>query len=151
MNQITAYIERASDGSFTISSPQVKGVYAPAPTVEEAQVEFVKMLGEQAEDIKDITGRWPEWYSEQNGMEIIFVPCDNTQDATNNIKPMMRDILNDISWRGIANRYFEKPASWLYEKMDGMNGGFDEQEKAKLKEALIDLSKRIKVAADGLN
>lgn len=63
MSNITAIIERASDGGFTVYSPSVKGVYAPAPTEAEAKAEFEEMLEEQAEDIQERTGEMPAWYS----------------------------------------------------------------------------------------
>lgn len=59
---LTAIIERATDGGFTIHAPEVFGVYAPAPTESEAKAEFLEMLEEQAEDICERTGRYPEWY-----------------------------------------------------------------------------------------
>lgn len=79
----------------------------------------------------------------------------STQSAGTSIKPKMSDILTVISWREIANKYFGKSSSWLYHKMDGIDGngkqgGFTEQETAQLKEALIDLSARIKATADSL-
>lgn len=71
------------------------------------------------------------------------------------VKDQMQDILVDISWRGIAHRYFGKSASWLYHKMDGIDGngkpnGFNDAEKEQLRGALCDLSERIRRAADKL-
>lgn len=68
---LTAIIERASDGGFTVYSPDVPGVYAPAPTEDEAKAEFLEMLEESAEDILDTTGKYPEWYS-ADGMEVEY-------------------------------------------------------------------------------
>lgn len=70
-----------------------------------------------------------------------------------NVKALMGDIITTISWRDIANRYFGKSASWLYHKMDGIDGnggkgGFTEQETIEFKNALIDLSDRLRAAAD---
>ena len=39
------------------------------------------------------------------------------------VKQKMSDILLDVSWAKISERYFEKSRSWLYHKMDGMNNG----------------------------
>ncbi len=69
------------------------------------------------------------------------------------MKSKLADILLSITWRDIAKRYFGKSSSWLYHKLDGIdgNGGvgkFSEEEKRQLKAALIDLSDRIKAAAD---
>ena len=71
------------------------------------------------------------------------------------MKSKLNDILLSITWRDIARRYFGKSSSWLYHKMDGIdgNGGtgtFSEIEAEKMKEALYDLSRRIKAAADNI-
>lgn len=71
------------------------------------------------------------------------------------MKSKLNDILLSITWRDIAKRYFGKSSSWLYHKMDGIdgNGGtgtFSEIEAEKMKEALYDLSRRIKAAADNI-
>ena len=74
-----------------------------------------------------------------------------------NEKEKMRETLSDlkfvISWREIANKYFDKSASWIYHKLDGIdsNGGFTEAEAKQLHEALYDLSNRLGVAADKIN
>lgn len=60
--KLTAIIERAADGGFVIHSPQVEGVYAPAPTENEAKEEFLSMLEEAAEDQQERNGCYPEWY-----------------------------------------------------------------------------------------
>mgnify|MGYP004456897619 CR=1 FL=1 len=70
---------------------------------------------------------------------------------------IMRERLADlkfvVSWREIANRYFGKSASWLYHKLDGIDGnggkgGFSEAEAKQLHDALYDISDRIRAAAD---
>lgn len=71
------------------------------------------------------------------------------------VKQRMSDILVAVSWREIARRYFGKSSSWLYHKMDGIDGnggkgGFSQAEARQLKEALCDLSERIRRAADSL-
>jgi predicted RNase H-like HicB family nuclease len=63
MAAITAIIEKGNDGGFNIYSPDVKGVYASAPTEAEAKSEFLEMLEEQAEDIMERSGTCPTWYS----------------------------------------------------------------------------------------
>ena len=65
----------------------------------------------------------------------------------------LQDILLSITWRDIARRYFGKSSSWLYHKMDGIdgNGGksdFTPEEAKQLQAALYDLSDRIRAAAD---
>lgn len=69
------------------------------------------------------------------------------------MKKQLEDILISISWRDLANRYFEKSGSWLYHKLDGVDGNkkpteFTEEEKYQLRGALIDLADRIRRAAD---
>ena len=70
-------------------------------------------------------------------------------------KNTLSDILMAISWRELARTYFGKSSSWLYHKMDGINGvggvgGFSPAEAKQLQEALFDLSARIRTAAEKL-
>ena len=74
-----------------------------------------------------------------------------SQEGT--MKAELSDILLSISWADLANTYFKKSSSWLYHKLDGIDGNkkptsFTEEEKAKLKGALLDLADRIRRAAD---
>ncbi|MDD5817060.1 MAG: DUF5053 domain-containing protein [bacterium] len=69
------------------------------------------------------------------------------------MKTKLNDILLSITWRDIAHRYFGKSSSWLYHKMDGINGNggkgeFSPAEAKQLQMALYDLSDRIRAAAD---
>lgn len=69
------------------------------------------------------------------------------------MKVRLGDILMALSWREIAKNYFGKSSSWLYHKMDGIDGnggvgGFSDSEAMELKEALLDLSDKIRAAAD---
>lgn len=69
------------------------------------------------------------------------------------MKTRLQDILLSITWRDIAHRYFGKSSSWLYHKMDGINGNggkdeFSPDEAKQLQAALYDLSDRIRAAAD---
>lgn len=71
------------------------------------------------------------------------------------MKSKMKDILMSISWRDFANTYFQKSSSWFYHKMDGIDGnggegGFDEEEAEQMRGALIDLSNRIRRAAESI-
>ena len=71
------------------------------------------------------------------------------------MKQKMSDILIDISWREIARNYFGKSSSWLYHKLDGIDGnggvgGFSPEEAQQLNGALCDLSVRIRMAADSI-
>lgn len=71
------------------------------------------------------------------------------------MKSLMWDIIVDISWANISKKYFGKSRSWLSQKMNGLDGNgsnteFSEEEQQILKEALYDLSNRIKICADKL-
>ena len=69
------------------------------------------------------------------------------------MKAELEDILLAISWADLSKTYFGKSNSWLYHKLDGIDGNkkptaFSEEEKYVLKGALVDLSDRIRRAAD---
>ncbi len=69
------------------------------------------------------------------------------------MKKKVKDIMMAISWRDFANNYFHKSSSWFYHKMDGIDGnggkgGFNEAEAEQLRNALFDLSNRIRRAAE---
>ncbi len=71
------------------------------------------------------------------------------------VKQKMADILTAISWREVARTYFGKSSSWLYHKLDGIDGnggcgGFTPEEAQQLKDALCDLSDRIRRAANAI-
>ena len=79
----------------------------------------------------------------------------NKQAKDNTVKQRLQDILLSVSWRDIANTYFDRSASWLYHKLDGIDGnggvgGFTDKEKEQLRGALIDLSDRLRRAADNI-
>lgn len=78
-----------------------------------------------------------------------------TKPLIPDMKSRMSDILVAISWREIARTYFGKSSSWLYHKLDGIDGnggtgGFTQEEAMQLKAALCDLSDRIRRAADSI-
>ena len=69
------------------------------------------------------------------------------------MKKKLKDILMIVSWRELSNTYFHKSSSWFYHKMDGIDGnggkgGFSETEALQLRGALIDMSERLRKAAD---
>ena len=71
------------------------------------------------------------------------------------MRQKMHDILVAISWADLSRTYFGKSNSWLYHKMDGRDGNgkptsFSPEEALQLKGALIDLSNRIRIAADSI-
>lgn len=72
------------------------------------------------------------------------------------MKQQMYDILLAISWGNLAKTYFAKSPSWFYHKMDGRDSNgkpteFNLEERAELKGALVDLSNRIRRAADSID
>lgn len=75
------------------------------------------------------------------------------QNQISDMKQRLQDILFAVSWRDLSRTYFNKSCSWFYHKMDGIDGnggkgGFSEDEASQLKGALVDLSERIRKAAD---
>lgn len=84
-------------------------------------------------------------------MKIIEQNDGQTKDSA--VKQCIQDIQMLVSWREIAHTYFGKSSSWLYHKLDGIDGnggvgGFTEEEKAKLRGALCEVANRIRAAAD---
>lgn len=71
------------------------------------------------------------------------------------VKQNLSDILLDISMAKISTKYFKKSRSWLYHKLDGIDGNgkptdFSPEEKEQLRNALKDLSNRISSCANNL-
>ena len=69
------------------------------------------------------------------------------------MKSRVKDISLIVSWREIEHQYFDRSASWLYHKLDGIDGnggsgGFTQQEAATLKDALLDISARLRKVAE---
>ncbi|GEM55200.1 DUF5053 domain-containing protein [Flavobacterium branchiophilum NBRC 15030 = ATCC 35035] len=70
-------------------------------------------------------------------------------------KAQLDDIILDVSWADISKTYFGKSSSWIYNKLNGRdgNGGhgeFNEQETEVLRNALFELSDRIRKCAEKL-
>ncbi len=69
------------------------------------------------------------------------------------VKQRMSDLLVAISWGDISRTYFKKSPSWLYHKMNGIDGNgkptdFTPEEASQLRGALCDLADRIRRCAD---
>lgn len=69
------------------------------------------------------------------------------------MKKRCEDILLAISWRELSNHYFNRSSSWLYHKMNGIDGnggvgGFSPDEVEQLRGALYDLSEKIRKCAE---
>lgn len=74
------------------------------------------------------------------------------QQVITDMKARMGDILLAVSWRDVARNYFGKSSSWFYHKMDGIDGnggvgGFTPNEAETMRNALLDLSRKIQEAA----
>lgn len=63
------------------------------------------------------------------------------------MKNLLSDIILILSWREFSRQYFGKSASWLYHKLDGIDP-IKPNERQQIKESLLDLSERIKCAAE---
>lgn len=84
-------------------------------------------------------------------MEIV----QNKTERVSDMKQRLSDINLSVSWLDFANRYFHKSSSWFYHKLNGVDGnggvgGFDEKETEHLRNALFDLSSRIRKAAESI-
>lgn len=78
-----------------------------------------------------------------------------TPELITDMKKKMQGILQAISWRDFANTYFHRSSSWFYHKMDGIDGngnqgGFNQEEASQMRDALLDLSERIRQAAESI-
>lgn len=76
-----------------------------------------------------------------------------TPQKLQTMRETMDDILSFISWGNLANKYFDKSSSWLYQKMNGKDGNgkptqFTESEKEILRGALCDLADRLRRASE---
>ncbi|MBO1363048.1 DUF5053 domain-containing protein [Prevotella sp. A2931] len=84
-------------------------------------------------------------------MEVAIRKADRITD----MKKRMQDIYLSVSWREISRTYFDKSVPWFQHKMYGIDGnggmgGFTPEEAQQLKGALVDLSERIRRAADSI-
>ncbi len=80
---------------------------------------------------------------------------EKTGETKQTTKQIIRDIALDISWAKLAKRYFDRSPSWIYHKIDGVDGnggkgGFTEEEKEQFRGALYDLAERIRKTADAI-
>lgn len=71
------------------------------------------------------------------------------------VKQKISDILLAVHWGSISKKYFGKSPSWLYHKLDcidgnGGEGGLTPEELRLFKGALCDLADRIRRVADSL-
>ena len=76
-----------------------------------------------------------------------------TASKKQSVKETLNDIAFDISWAKLSKEYFNRSPSWIYHKIDGIDGngnagGFSHEEVEQFKGALYDLSERIRKTAD---
>lgn len=71
------------------------------------------------------------------------------------IRKKLYDIDLNLNWGEFAHNYFDRSASWFYNKLNGIDGnggvgGFTEEELTVFKGGLCDLADRLRKAADKL-
>ena len=71
------------------------------------------------------------------------------------IRKKLSDIDLNLNWGEFSHDYFDRSASWFYNKLNGIDGnggkgGFTDEELARFKGCLCDLADRIRRAADNL-
>ena len=76
-----------------------------------------------------------------------------TASKKQSVKETLNDIAFDISWAKLSKEYFNLSPSWIYHKIDGLDGngnagGFSHEEVEQFKGELYDLSERIRKTAD---
>ena len=77
------------------------------------------------------------------------------QNKKQTMKDKLYDLIVAISWADLSRTYFGKSSSWLYQRMEGVDDkgnpiDFTPEETEQLKGALVDLSERIRRAADNI-
>lgn len=77
------------------------------------------------------------------------------QASKSKVRAALRDIDLNISWGHIARDYFQKSVSWFYQRLNEVDGhgnpcAFSTEEKEQLRGALVDLSERIRRAAENI-
>ena len=70
-------------------------------------------------------------------------------------KTILNDIIFAVKWSHISTNYFGKSRSWFSQRLNGYDGNnsetdFNNTEKQELKNALFDLSERIRKCAENL-
>lgn len=61
MKTITAIIEKATDGGYSVYTKEVKGAIGYGLSETEAKEDFIDVLEEQVEYFKGRTGEFPDW------------------------------------------------------------------------------------------
>ena len=82
-------------------------------------------------------------------------PVTESADGIPTVKDKLRDILTLVGFGQVCIQYFGKTPSWLYNKINhnlvnGKTADFSWQELDQLRHALLDVSERIRRAAETL-
>ncbi len=77
------------------------------------------------------------------------------KSAEGSLKRQLDDILLILSWGDVAEDYFDKSSSWLYQKLKGIDGNgkptqMNDVEKEQLRGALNDIADRIRRASENI-
>lgn len=64
MKTLTAIIEKANDGGYSVYADGGIPVYGSGLTEDEARIEFETCVKEQAEYMKEREGAYPSWYAD---------------------------------------------------------------------------------------
>lgn len=88
-------------------------------------------------------------------MEASGPPLKTRNMKGTRIKQENIELLLDINVGSLARKYFGKSGSWLYHKLDGVDGNgketdFTPEELEQLRGAFCDLADRLRAAADKL-
>lgn len=62
MKKIVAIIEKGGDGGYSIHAEGNIPVFSNGMTEQEAREDFEALIPEQAEYMKECTGKYPDWY-----------------------------------------------------------------------------------------
>lgn len=144
MDKVTVFIERGDDGTYGafVEQDMPYGIIGEGNTVAETIEDFNIGYEEMRAHYLAENREFPEFEFEYS------MPAET-------LRTSMYDVLTDVSWAHISRDYFGKSSSWFYHKMDGRDGNgnptdFSAEEREVIKGALVDLSEKIRKAADKL-
>ena len=72
MKKLIAIIEKGDSEGYDIFASGDEPLFASGLTEQEARQTFLELIPEQAEYIKERTGQYPEWYSEDLEVEFRY-------------------------------------------------------------------------------
>ena len=139
-------IEKDADGSYVAYNVNGDGfvLIGRGGTVGEAKADFAKSMEGMAESEMERHGRVPG-----------ILTAEPEYKLQTSVRQVLDDIYEEVNWAYLAKNYFGKSRSWLYHKLDGIDGNkkptdFTPEERQRLKGALCDLADRIRRAAAGI-